>query len=982
MRIARVVAVTLAVVGASCSTSRDPREATSRRDALIVSSELVTPEVSLTRAIGSQVHPWAASRAEHALVVWADGRLTVSQNPNAIFGARFDDTQPGTLDPAGLRVMSGSPVDEVVVASDGQRYLVVWSDPSARGIVSGQRVLRDGGLEGSRVQYSSPASGGREPALDFDGQDFLLSFLRGTTGEAILQRIDPVSGAMRSSITLPAIDADDVALGALPSSALVFVATLAADGGRTGELLLALPDGGVSGAGTLTLPVETPRATGLADAGSFFVAWAEGPTLRALRFDRQGVRLDPSPLLIANAPNTERALGQVMDLGDVALVAWNEVPMVGNSQVLMRRFDVATGAPLAAELVSNSGLSREVVAVTRQPGTGEPLLAWQEVIASSFSSNDDIFAARGTSAPFLLSASAEAQVDSDLAVSDGHALLAWRQYGVADSDVRVRSLNLDAGVWQSASVPFAFPSADETSPDVALGAGGAALAVFANQADIRGGRFSSTGPLDPAGLNVCGQNFTQSSPSVTFDGTSWWTGWIDQRTMPAQLFVGRVTSAGARLDGEGRPANLNIVPTSVSAARGPNGIVFASHDLAGEVRFQRAFVDGGIEAIPQNPGLRGRRPALAFDGVSWLAVLEVSVDGGGETVTALQFSPGPFSAVGAPFTVHTTGDSNGVDVVFDGVHFVVAWLDSPGDGGPQQALVRRVSSAGALVDPAPVRLGVGEFRRVELASEGRGRTVAALTRFSGGGLQAWRAGVVLFDEATRPGTACSTSTDCFGLECVDGVCCNQACGRGAPDDCLVCSRAAGGSVDGVCELRASGQSCRPSSRECDVAEVCSGMDSACPVDGFAPDLSSCSAGVCRAGVCTPDGGAGGGAAGGAAGGSAGGGSAGGGDAGGNAAGGGDAGGNAAAGGDAGGNAAGGGGAGGNATGGGDAGGSAAGGSSGGNAGGGRGSAGGVAPATLDLRVGCGCTQLPDGGTSALVWWLALHHLTRLRRRRG
>lgn len=1010
MRIARVVAVTLAVVGASCSTGRDPREATSRRDGLIVSSELVTPEVTLTRAIGSQLSPWAASRGDHALVVWADGRLSVSQNTNAIFGARFDLSQGSTVDPAGLRVMSGSPVDDVVVASDGQRYLVVWHDPSAPGIVSGQRVLRDGGLEGPRVRYSSASSGGRQPALDFDGQDFLLSFVEGVMGEAVLLRIEPVGGATRSSVRLPVTGANDVAIGALPSSALVLVATLAADGGRTGELILALPDGGVSAAGTLALPVLTPRATALTDAGTFFVAWAEDATLRAMRVDRQGVRIDATPLVIANSPTAERGLGQVTDLGDEALVAWIETPTPGNGEVLTRRFDVATGAALPDELVSSNGLAREVVAVTRQPGTLEPLFAWQEVIGSGFSSNDDIFAAQSLGGRFLLSAAAQAQVDADLAVSDGQALLAWRQYGLADSDVRVRSLSLDGGVWQSSSVPFAFASADETSPDVALGAGGTALAVFANQADVRGGRFSATGPLDPAGLNVCGLGATQSTPAVTFDGTTWWTGWIDHRTMPTQLYVSRISSAGARLDGDGRPVNLNIVPTSLSAARGPNGVVFASHDLVGEVRYQRVFLDGGLEATPQNLGLRGRRPALAFDGVTWLTALEVSADGGGELVTALQLSPGPFSAMGAPFTVHTTGDSNGVDVVFDGVHFVVAWVDSPGDGGPQQVLLRRVASSGALVDPAPISLGVGEFRRVELASQGRGRTVAALTRFSGGGLQAWRAAVVVIDETTYPGTPCNTAVDCPGLECVDGVCCNQTCGGGAPDDCLACSRDAGASVDGVCELKASGQSCRPSSRECDVAEVCSGTDSACPVDRFAADLSSCSAGVCLAGACTPDGGAGGGAAGGAAGGgsavaggSAGGGSAGGGSAGGGSTSGGSAGGGSAGGGSAGGSSAGGGSgggssAGGGSTGGGAAGGSPGGGEAGGNAGGSGGgggnsggtaggtaggaSAGGMAPAPVDLRVGCGCTQLPDGGAAALAWWLVLHLTTGRRRRSG
>ncbi|MBI4705330.1 MAG: hypothetical protein HY744_29850 [Deltaproteobacteria bacterium] len=49
------------------------------------------------------------------------------------------------------------------------------------------------------------------------------------------------------------------------------------------------------------------------------------------------------------------------------------------------------------------------------------------------------------------------------------------------------------------------------------------------------------------------------------------------------------------------------------------------------------------------------------------------------------------------------------------------------------------------------------------------------------------------------GLACSLPTDCLSGFCVDGVCCNSACGGGSPDDCMTCSRAFGGAVDGACQ---------------------------------------------------------------------------------------------------------------------------------------------------------------------------------------
>ena len=48
------------------------------------------------------------------------------------------------------------------------------------------------------------------------------------------------------------------------------------------------------------------------------------------------------------------------------------------------------------------------------------------------------------------------------------------------------------------------------------------------------------------------------------------------------------------------------------------------------------------------------------------------------------------------------------------------------------------------------------------------------------------------------GEACEGSADCPSGSCVDGICCDRAC----PSDCGVCSVAAGGTKDGICELMA------------------------------------------------------------------------------------------------------------------------------------------------------------------------------------
>ena len=100
------------------------------------------------------------------------------------------------------------------------------------------------------------------------------------------------------------------------------------------------------------------------------------------------------------------------------------------------------------------------------------------------------------------------------------------------------------------------------------------------------------------------------------------------------------------------------------------------------------------------------------------------------------------------------------------------------------------------------------------------------------------------------GGACSVPGDCATGFCVDGVCCNLACGGGLSNDCMACSTAAGGGSNGICgpltAVAAPTITCRASAGSCDVAESCTGGSASCPADGFVASGTSCrvSAGIC------------------------------------------------------------------------------------------------------------------------------------------
>jgi hypothetical protein len=101
---------------------------------------------------------------------------------------------------------------------------------------------------------------------------------------------------------------------------------------------------------------------------------------------------------------------------------------------------------------------------------------------------------------------------------------------------------------------------------------------------------------------------------------------------------------------------------------------------------------------------------------------------------------------------------------------------------------------------------------------------------------------------------CTSSSDCGSGFCVDGYCCNTACGGGVGTDCQACNLA--GHL-GTCWVADAGTICRPTAGACDVQDVCDGVSTACPSDARAPDGSACSDGnactqtdACQAGACT------------------------------------------------------------------------------------------------------------------------------------
>ena len=96
------------------------------------------------------------------------------------------------------------------------------------------------------------------------------------------------------------------------------------------------------------------------------------------------------------------------------------------------------------------------------------------------------------------------------------------------------------------------------------------------------------------------------------------------------------------------------------------------------------------------------------------------------------------------------------------------------------------------------------------------------------------------------GDACAAASECASDFCVDGVCCNSACGGGVTTDCDACSTAMGAAANGTCGVASNTTVCRPSAGACDIVETCDGTTNACPADVFQPSTTVCrsAAGLC------------------------------------------------------------------------------------------------------------------------------------------
>jgi MYXO-CTERM domain-containing protein len=507
--------------------------------------------------------------------------------------------------------------------------------------------------------------------------------------------------------------------------------------------------------------------------------------------------------------NPDGTLGtQVSSASTFRGVAWTGdryLALSYNSPITGQAFDV-TGQPLGGAVAygSGDGSGQGGIAISRPGGAfvgaRDGVDGWLRTVDATGSP---------TAAPFYVNVGSNPQHRPIVIAGTNQYLAAWLDrrlgsYGIYAQRYDAAGNALDA-------IPILVLSEPTPTSERALAGAsdGTDYLLVSSAYPGFAKRISSSGVvLDPAALAL---DMGTGSYSVSWDGVNYVVAGFT-----GSVRVKRVSGGGVILD----PS-----PITVPVAGTTDHQISSSFNGTAHVILVRSF--GTVYYVQLSPGgtvIGSPTTAGSFDPMPRIACRPTGtcLISNGETTKTL-FPNATLSIPGAPsFTYGPPG------VALGGNEYLLAAPSTEVSG-------IRLSTANP---PVPIgswfnisQSPATDEVAVSAASLGDGTSLVAYERYveAESASRVYLRAIVL---AAPNGAPCTAAADCQSAACVDGVCCNSACGNGA-NDCQACSIAAGASTDGTCAPIAAGTQCRASAGECDVAESCDGTATVCPADGVA-----------------------------------------------------------------------------------------------------------------------------------------------------
>ena len=235
--------------------------------------------------------------------------------------------------------------------------------------------------------------------------------------------------------------------------------------------------------------------------------------------------------------------------------------------------------------------------------------------------------------------------------------------------------------------------------------------------DIYGVRVDTSGTvLDPSGILISTADDDQRCPSIAFDGTNYLVVWTDERSGSADIYGARVTPSGDVLDTAGIPISTatDWQYSPSIAFDGTNYLVVwedyrngSDYDIYGaRVDTSGTVLDpSGILISPADDDQRC--PSIAFDGINYLVAWLDYRSYFGCDIYGARVSPSGtvLEPLGIPVSV-ADDEQLYPSIAFDGTNYLVVWEDWRSGSDIYGA---RVTSSGRVLDISGIPISTAGY---------------------------------------------------------------------------------------------------------------------------------------------------------------------------------------------------------------------------------------------------------------------------------
>ena len=792
--------------------------------------------IIISDAYGNQYRPSVAHDGSQYLVTWYDHR---NGSYADIFGARVT-TAGAVLDPTGFAISTASYHQYYPeVAFGGGHFLVVWQDyrnGAKYADIYGARVSSKGvPLDKLGILISNATNHQVAPSVAYDGTNFLVVWSDYRTNYS--PTYTDIYGA-RVSLTGTVLDKAGIPIS------------------------------------TAAQNQHSPSVSYNANGTNYLVVWHDYRNRYTTSYDIYGARLspdgkvkDPAGIPISTDKGQQSSPAVAHD-GTNFLVVWEDYRQGSTTDIYGARID-ATGTVLdkTGIAVSSAANHQRYAAIAR--GKASFLVVWEDH-RNATNVRSDIYGALVNSAGtvlipggVLISSAANDQYSPAVAYDGTNFLAVWQDYRDFKGSYYdiYGALVSPLGKIISSGIAVSTANGNQRFPEVAYG-GGKYLVVWEDSrsgTDIYGAMVDTKGKvLHPTGVTISNAANSQIAPSVAYDGTNFLVVWQDYRSSTSHpdiygvlvnKFGGVASSAGVPIStasySQGVPSVAYGVGSFLVVWEDYRNYTSSSWDIYGaRVSTAGVVLDSAGIAISTQYSQQ-RNPSVAHDGTNFLMVWEDyrnSAKSHWDIYGARMSSAGNLlNNTDIPISTAAMNQRRS-RVASDASGALAVWEDYR-NGTYNPDVYGTTLTAAGKVDYGlgfPITTSSGQDKSPNLVSSASGSFMVVYSQFNPQGTSgAFRIMGRTVSAKKKDGTTCTTGSECKSGFCVDGVCCDTACGGGNTSDCQACSVSAGAKTDGICGAAKAGGVCRGMAGSCDVPETCDGTSMVCPTQTYKSSGAAC-----------------------------------------------------------------------------------------------------------------------------------------------